>query len=994
MNSSKKQTPQPNKNSGKRLAWIVVGISSLCCILLLGLLLVLSEHPPPKKQQAHNEDIIYLLSEPAQRSSATSAAPSSIGIELPQGGWVQQTDSMGNLAQQYRCKSLDPDPANRSAGWIEMENLEVELYLGDNKLVRITSDSAIANAPNRVLESGEIIGNVKVTMFEINTLNNSVYPEPLMVLRTDNATFDNFLGEITCPNEVKVDSQSQTLAGRHLSLRFNDKEERIEYLHLEELEYIDFLPKATVRTTGTTTSSQTQNVVSTTPNLPPVHPATSVTKRVNAAAVGSEPEYYIVTLSDDVQILQGTYENGRIARGNTLTIAFSNESKSATESTQHQERFAPMQPHYFAQTIPITLVAVSLAAIETPLNDQRARVTCSGGLTMVPIEDPTLIPSTSTDTRIELFAFEDSPAQLIDTTQNMEAYASVLRYELQQDRSDLFGEPATLLMNDMLTSANHLWISRQDGLGGVTGEGTMESTGPQPSGTSLEWGNGVDFTFNSSDVGNEGALEEVICHGDVTLSDQGSSVHCDTLTVNFSNSPDGSTSPSLAIANGSVKAISDAQTMWADQMRVSFKEKQKTNKTSEIENQDQDSMFGGTQADKMKATGDVQILLRDGGRAFCETLDGNISQDIATLQGNVVIAYERMFMNRGDSASLILNRASGKGQWTGPGQALFLDTPIHVSQDHRITRPDFHTSSETNEGEPVSMKSTWTREMNLDQKFNSNAGAIELKGEVDIQSERTKNERSKMTGDDLRLEFVKIKTNTEKEKRDLEKVIAKVNAQIEHRLWDELYPDLPPVVYYIGGNHLEFNLISQETLAVGDGELVLRDPREADTALHHSALAGRGTTRFTWDNKLVSTQLEGDAYLLEMTGNVEMIHKGVDGTIGMLTSDKIEAIAIDPNASADSKTSGNTLTLRGLDLQKLIANGNVYVATESKRVDCDKFNYNLITGFATLSALTNRSVAIVTDGSPYPVRASSIVWNMDPSIDTITIRDLQGTSTN
>jgi hypothetical protein len=201
-------------------------------------------------------------------------------------------------------------------------------------------------------------------------------------------------------------------------------------------------------------------------------------------------------------------------------------------------------------------------------------------------------------------------------------------------------------------------------------------------------------------------------------------------------------------------------------------------------------------------------------------------------------------------------------------------------------------------------------------------------------------------------------------------------------------------VYYIGGNHVEFDIQTQNALVVGEGELVLRDPRTPTNDVHQSALAGRGTTRFTWDNKLLTTQIKGNKYRLEITGNVEMVHKGLDGSIGMLTSDKIEAIAIDPQSVQTTDGTRSELTLRGMDLQSLNATGSVYVATETRRVDCDMFLYNLNTGIAKLSATGNRSVAIVTEGTPYPVRATSIIWNMDPVIDSITIRGLQGTTSN
>ena len=112
----------------------------------------------------------------------------------------------------------------------------------------------------------------------------------------------------------------------------------------------------------------------------------------------------------------------------------------------------------------------------------------------------------------------------------------------------------------------------------------------------------------------------------------------------------------------------------------------------------------------------------------------------------------------------------------------------------------------------------------------------------------------------------------------------------------------------------------------------------------------------------------------------------------MLTSDRIEAISVDPNRVRTNKDGTSELTMRGMDLQQLVAKGTVYIATESRTVDCDLFDYNLRTGIADLSATQGRTVAILTQGSPYPVRAEGVTWNMDPAIDTITIRGLQGSS--
>ena len=937
----------PNKIPGKRIAFIVVLASSLFSLLLLAILFVFGEEDPTQHVRSKSKEVIELLeSTPDDTIEVVDITSSDIGIELPLGGWVQQTDRMGNLLQQYKCKALDPNPPGLPDGWIEMQKPEVELFLSGNRLVRITGDSGIANAPKRSLESGEIAGHVVVSMFDLD--------------------------KITCDGEVRVVSTTQTLVGRRLTIRFNEMEERIEYLKLDELDYIEINPSSTPRSIEPTKVSITQ----------PKQVHSDSAYKVRATAIGPDVDYYIVTLMNNVTILQGDQLTGRIARGDRLTIAFSNESDSASSSKSKLENSCSSMT---ASSIQSTIVAVALSSVQTP-SEPSVRITCDGGLLMIPLEDGLLMPSTAQETRIELFGTKDEPVRAIDHIQGFTATGELLRYEVQQDRSDLYGQPAILLMDEMITTSNHLWIARQEGEGGTTGSGMMADASSKPATTTLKWDDHVDFTFDSTQSGGQGALSEVICYGSVELTEEGSRVECSKLTVKFDQGPDGSSVPTIAIATGDVKAISDSQVLWADQTNVYFVQ------SSDVETEN--DMFGGSKADTMSATGNVQVLLSDGGRAFCNNLDGHISQDVATMRGNVVIAYKRMLLNRGEEATLTLDRASGKGKWEGPGQAIFLEIPLDVSPNHRIERPVIHpTKEQVSDTNKITMRANWNRSMNIDQQFNDGAGAIDLSGKVDVRSQQSEVERGQMTGDDLRLEFVHVlKQDGQSEpQRELRKVIAKNNAQIEHRLWSLEDPETPPVVYYIGGNHVEFDAMTHEALAVGNGELVIRDQRTPGNEVHQSALAGRGVTKFTWDEKLVTTRLADNLYRVEMNGNVEMLHQGLDGAIGRLTSDKIEAIAIDPNPINVNGGSVSRLTLRGMDLQQLNATGSVYVATETRRVDCDTFDYNLRTGFATLEAEGHRTVAIVTQGTPYPVRATSIVWNMDPDIDTITIRGLQGT---
>ena len=876
---------------------------------------------------------------------------------------------MGNLAQQYRCESLEPYPPHLPDGWIEMTLPEIEIYLSGDRVVRITGDSGVANAPKRILESGEIAGHVRISMYDRAELeSNSIQATPTMVMSTPQASFDNFAGEITCNGDVRIESPTQNLVGRRLTVRINDLEGRIDYLHLDELDYIDLYPSKSEAITVSPHRKVAKAVSS------PRHRVTAQT--VKAAAIEAPVGFYIATFSDNVQINQGNATEGKHASGNRMTVAFSEDANSdaLVQSTQSIPSIA------LSNKIEAMLITTIIGTQPLP-EESPVRITCDGGLMLVPLEDASLMPTETDETRIELFGSESCPVVLIDHEQQISATGLLFRHEIKQDKTDIFGEPAVMTQAELEIQAPHVWISQQDHVGGAIGQGLMQKITAQKVNTSLTWQDGVDFTFMNAEDGAQGALKKVFCRGEVELISDLNVLTCESLEVNFEKDAEDASVPSLAIAKEDVIATSDSQTLYADEAHVSFKQQ---------DTDSGDALFGNSSADMLFATGDVQVILADGGRAFCNNLNSDIGQEEATLEGDVVIAYQRMLMNQGDKASLTLNRTTGKGKWSGAGQALFLDKPIDVSTPNRIDRPTVNQENPDSHDRKVSMRSKWFESMQLNQKFNNGAGAITLTGDVDVRSQQSDLGLSQMTGENLRLEFEFIDP-IETSERQLSKVIAKNDAQIQHRTWKTPEKEDTPLVYYIGGDHVEYVPKTQETLAVGNGEMVVRDPRPAQTSKENSALSGRGTTRFTWSEKLKTTQLSDELYVIHMRGDVEMIHKALDGTVGMLTSHSMEVLAKDSNPTHESENTNSEIALRGLDVQQLKATGSVYIATQSRRVDCDVFDYNLSTGLAKLDAEGQRTIAIVTDGSPYPARAQSVLWNMDPTIDTITIRGASGT---
>ncbi|MDP6692841.1 MAG: hypothetical protein QF444_00815, partial [Phycisphaerales bacterium] len=319
--------PHPSKFAQSRQAWIVFGVTSAFCILLVALLFSLSDRQSPKQLEEQSQFVIDLLEAPTESTAETVDASSpELGVSLSSGGWIKQTDRLGNLSQQYRCTSLDPAPANLPKGWIEMTDPDVELFLSPSRVVRISGQSAIANAPKQTLESGDIYGNVRIELFEGERINTTI-DTPSVVMTTPQASFDNFLGEVSCDSEVRIVSEDGSyLAGRKLSIRFNDTNGRIEYLRLEEVDRIELYQQ--LATTQVPIHKSRQSTAQ----------PFSKKHQVSASAIENNEQYYLLTLSDKVFIHQGDSLTGKEGRGDRMTIAFALESTSPGTANRQAQK--------------------------------------------------------------------------------------------------------------------------------------------------------------------------------------------------------------------------------------------------------------------------------------------------------------------------------------------------------------------------------------------------------------------------------------------------------------------------------------------------------------------------------------------------------------------------------------------------------------------------------------------------------------------------------
>lgn len=1046
MNSNQKErnvllTASDSAKRASRRPWRTTWIGIVGSLLLLVIVIVI-DRPTEEGQVTERVEVTELIGPSSleldgQRIASDMVDPS-MGIDLPRGGWIQVADQNGRLSQQYRCEHLDPDPKELDAHWISMDRPEVELYMSQNRLVTMTGDTALAYAPQRELEEGQFNGNVRIAMYEPVDGNpaNPMIDEPELVIRTPRATFDNFLGKISCDGRIELDTPREEMVGRDLQVLLNDQDQRIEYLKMAQLEYL--LIRSPDKTKLTRSGRRLLNA----------------RYQPDSISLDEEPDapvvFYELTLSDDVRIQQGEGAEARTAQGDMMNIVFSLKSEQFSAASTAMKPF----PSSLASGVPMSLPEIGAAmAMGTPTMKQgnEILVTCLGPVTMIPLLETADHLDDPRDSKLQLHG---APVRIEDPRRRLRITCPTVEYQTLAKRFDLLGDEngdVDLLTDRFRARGSWMWASPELGEAGFIDPGTIEvmsgaspltrvmnletDGGQAPIGTAMDamiedagktsvqlemtWQGGVDIEFEPDTPGvdeaeGDPALKSILFRDEVAVQSEDGTIDCGSLKMNFVRGADGGSEPERMVALENVRARNDDQTLWTDQLIVTMEAGEQKTTTAPAENED---LFGGNVDIKdFLATGDVQVLLADGGRAFADRLEGDARQEIAVLTGkDVTVARKEMLINHGQR--LVISRMTGTAKWDGPGQARMLRYPLDVSADKRIDRPgvpvaapdaDNQEQADVGSG-PVTMRARWNEAMTYDSRHNDGAGSIELRGEVAVVADGSPTERSTMDGDALTLQFAFAQDDgrssttfldpldidaAESQSRVLETMIAKGDARLEHREWTQAARADLPRVFFIAAKHITWNDLEVTAEVIGDGTLVIREPEleDASESVPVGPFSGPGTSRFVWSKRLDLDRMPGDRFELSMLGDVEGLYRGLtNDDIATITANRVDAITRRGRNARDPQKS-NPLDMQGnMEIEQLHAEGEVYLATPLRRADANEVDYDTRTQIATLTARPGRKVSIMTEGSPLPVKATKMVWNMDPLVDSIQLVEPSGT---
>ena len=152
----------------------------------------------------------------------------------------------GQLALRIRGGTTEPMPN----GLIRIPNPQAWVYPSDDRLVYITGDEAEIEGTEMDPQAGTLIGHVDIRIFardpeagvdDIRALDiENTFLSPIAVMTAERVHFDRATNQISTEDHFIIRTDRLAIAGRGLTTVFNEIDNRIEYLRIEERESIVF----------------------------------------------------------------------------------------------------------------------------------------------------------------------------------------------------------------------------------------------------------------------------------------------------------------------------------------------------------------------------------------------------------------------------------------------------------------------------------------------------------------------------------------------------------------------------------------------------------------------------------------------------------------------------------------------------------------------------------------------------------------------------------
>ena len=473
----------------------------------------------------------------------------------------------------------------------------------------------------------------------------------------------------------------------------------------------------------------------------------------------------------------------------------------------------------------------------------------------------------------------------------------------------------------------------------------------------------------------------------------------------------GRTAPQTLTTSGSVEATDVTQTIWCENLRAQFESVigEGSSKTSGKESTESDPALGPSEVTRVDADRGVQIQLKDGARVFADGMVAFPPLGRAELRGPGLAIVRAGVLIDGIQTLTVDDRHRTAESPSG-GHARSWEEPI-VAADLRgkIAMPASPESI-------PEMDATWQGEMRYTD-LGANGANLHLSRDVKIRAQPRPEEFDALDAQSVRLEMDRRPSEGGSLSASVaassltpsggdvrpRRLVATGDARIENQVWPDATRTGEPRLFQLRGQTIDYDAATGEAFVPSAGSVLVNIPEGSshDSKAEQSrsrdlAVAGggvEGISRFRWGSAMNLKRLVDGKYMMTMDQSVELVRAGPQKLDTLtLTCDRLEA-TLDRHSDAPPITQtgpAQPFNLGGsAELQRVRGIGRCFVRTPEYDVECEEFDYNVVTQIAQLRARAGRLVNVLPKGQGTPLRAQAMTWDLESG--RIQIRSGSGT---
>ena len=416
--------------------------------------------------------------------------------------------------------------------------------------------------------------------------------------------------------------------------------------------------------------------------------------------------------------------------------------------------------------------------------------------------------------------------------------------------------------------------------------------------------------------------------------------------------------------------------------------------------------FDRVQVERFRAVRNVSVELENGVKATGDLLEGNAVLGTADLTGETVVVDgapedvnfhaegTRARVERIDGRSVITIDGAGRANLRSLARGEIRDAAPPAEDEAEGDAGESEPGDEggapaeaAEEGDagPETIDVTWSEEFMYMEGAGPDAGTVRFRGDVHAVSVAPAEENvidalelTASFGDELLDPIVDAQGNVRQEtRRTLRDLIARGNARVESRVWEDADRAGEYRFTHIRGQYIEYNQQTMSANVPGAGILLINDPRplpeREEAAPPAASLTGRGATLFEWTDRMRMMQSGDSRFDVEMIGNVIMQHDALRGESddAYLTCDRLSAAL--SRRDAGQRQPG--LDFGGATgVERFEARGRVTLGAQGKRIEGDEVFYLDREQIVQVFGTERSDASFKAEASRPPLRAKGFIW--------------------